>query len=144
MNNGKSIILVALLAMLTASLYAQTSAAPDTSAPYRMIYVVRPNQYIGALAKIKVSINGNIASLSNASYTKLGLHADSVILQIVNVRLTGESVQPLVTFKDTSYFVAFPEEHAHKKNRLILTEVDKESYYIYAQKVDHLIAVEPK
>lgn len=109
--------------------------AQDTTHPARVVYVVRPNQYVGALAKIRVDVNGLIVSMPNASYTDVRLHADSITVRIENRRLTGESVVPLVSFKDTSYFVVFPEVHAHKKDRLIVTEVDKESYNRYADKI---------
>ncbi|TDW99615.1 hypothetical protein [Dinghuibacter silviterrae] len=123
-------------------LACRASAQEDTSLPARTVYVVRPSQYIGALAKIRVDINGRRLSLPNASYAVLHFRADSVQVRIENRRVTGESVQPLVNFKDTSYFVVFPEEHAHKKDRLIVTEVEKDSYEKFADKVTH--QVEPE
>jgi hypothetical protein len=123
--------------ILCSALYNGTQAqtASDTTHPLRTVYVIRPNRYTGALAKIKVGINGKEVSLGNNSYATTTLRADSVIAQLLNARLSGQSAKPLVSFKDTSYFVTLPEEHATKKNRLILVEVDKESYGIYAQKV---------
>ncbi|HTJ12819.1 MAG TPA: hypothetical protein VL547_12365 [Dinghuibacter sp.] len=109
--------------------------AQDTTHPVRVVYVVRPNQYVGALTKIRVEVNGQVVSMPNATYTDLRLRADSVTVRIENRRLSGESVLPLVSFKDTSYFVVFPEVHAHKKDRLIVTEVDKEGYNRYADKI---------
>jgi hypothetical protein len=101
----------------------------------RTVFMVRPGQYVGALAKIKVDANGQKITLVNASYAVLKYRADSVVVRIDNRRLSGESVQPLVSYKDTTYFVVFPEEHAHRKDRLILTEVERDSYEKYAEKV---------
>ena len=114
-------------------------AQVDTAAPLRKIYVLRPAQYVGALVKIKVDVNGKTVFLPNDSYAVMEIRADSVILQIANARVSGESIRPLVTFKDTSYFVTLPERHAHKKDRLILTEVDQESYDKYASKVSRQV-----
>lgn len=112
------------------SLFAQ-----DTTHPSRVVFVLRPNQYVGALAKIRVDVNGQVLSMANGTYTDLHLKADSIVVRIENRRVSGESTAPLVSYKDTSYFVVFPEIHAHKKDRLIVTEVDRESYYHYADKV---------
>jgi hypothetical protein len=130
MKTNTFLLLTALLLSAVGSAQAQT----DSTLPFRRIYVIRPSQYVGALVKIKVNVNGHLIPMANDTYAMLDLRADSVILQIVNTRLAGESILPLVTFKDTSYFIAIPEEHAHKKDRLILTEIDKESYDKYAQK----------
>lgn len=118
-------------------------AQQDTTHPLRTVLVVRPGQYVGALARIRVDVNGRILSLSNASYATIQLRVDSVVVQIENHRISGESVQPLVSYKDTSYFVVFPEEHAHKKNRLIVTEVEHDSYDKYAAKVTRQVNPEP-
>lgn len=130
------LIIVALLA--GTGVHAQE----DTSHPARTVFIVRPGQYIGALTKIRVDISGRFLSLPNASYAELHFRADSVVVRLENRRMTGESVQPLVNYKDTSYFVVFPEEHAHKKDRLIVAEVEKDSYNRYATKVNH--RVEPE
>jgi hypothetical protein len=121
---------------------ANTAQTADTTQPLRTVFVVRPNRYIGALAKIKVGINSKEVSLSNDTYAMTTFRADSVIAQLLNTRLSGQSAKPLVSFKDTSYFVTLPEEHATKKNRLILVEIDKESYLFYAQKVSKQEAIE--
>jgi hypothetical protein len=127
------------MTLLVCSAHAQE----DTSLPARTVFIVRPGQYIGALARIKVNICGREVSLPNASYAVLHLRTDSVVVRIDNRRVTGESVQPLVNYKDTSYFVVFPEEHAHKRDRLIVTEVEKDSYDRYADKVTHRVEPEP-
>lgn len=131
------VLLIAILAVTRA--HAQT----DTSLPLRTVRLVRPGQYVGALTKIRVEINGQIFPMSNASYALLRLRADSIVLKIENRRVSGESVQPLVSYKDSSYFVVFPEQHAHKKDRLILTEVEKDSYDKYADKVTRQVSPEP-
>jgi hypothetical protein len=127
------LLFIALLAIKVAH------AQGDTTHPLRTVFVVRPGQYVGALAKIRVDVNGHILSLPNASYGMLQLRVDSVVVQIDNRRISGESAQPLVNYKDTSYYVVFPEEHAHKKNRLIVTEVEHDSYDKYAAKVTRQI-----
>jgi hypothetical protein len=124
--------------LLSISLLYSVSARSqrDTSQSLmRTVFMVRPGQYVGALAKIKVDANGQKITLVNASYAVLKYRADSVVVRIDNRRLSGESVQPLVSYKDTTYFVVFPEEHAHRKDRLILTEVERDSYEKYAEKV---------
>ena len=121
-------------ALCSSRALAQTTA--DTSHPLRTVYVIRPNRYTGALTKIKVGINGKEISLGNNTRATTTFRADSVIAQLLNARLSGESTKPLVSFKDTSYFVTLPEEHASRKNRLILVEIDKESYGFYSQKVN--------
>lgn len=120
---------------LCAASYCGLAQTTDTTHPLRTVYVVRPNRYTGALAKIKVGINSKEVSLGNDTYATTTFRADSVIAQLLNTRLSGQSAKPLVSFKDTSYFVTLPEEHATKKNRLILVEIDKESYLFYSQKV---------
>jgi hypothetical protein len=133
-----------LCLFITALLVAScVHAQQDTTHPMRTIFVVRPGQYVGALAKIRVDINGKILSMANASYAMLQLRVDSVVVQIDNRRVSGESVQPLVSYKDTSYYVVFPEEHAHKRNRLIVTEVEHDAYDKYAAKITRQINPEP-
>jgi hypothetical protein len=133
----KSRILLLLLFPLTLSSFSASAQAD--SLPLRKIYVLRPGQYVGALVKIRIDINGKTISLPNDTYAFLECRADSVVLKVANSRVSGESVHPLVTFKEVSYFVTLPEKHAHKKDRLILTEVDKESYDKYASKVSRQV-----
>jgi hypothetical protein len=131
-----------LVGSFTLRAQAPRPPAEDTTLPLRKIFIVRPSEFVGALAKIRVNVNGQVVSFPNNSYAALQYRADSVILRIDNKRVSGESVQPLVTFKAESYFVAMPEEHAHKKDRLILTEVEKDSYDKYALKVTHQVKAE--
>lgn len=131
-----SALLGAIVILPAGTLSAQSA---DTALPSRKIYLLRPNEYVGALVKIKIDVNGRTISLPNNSFAVLDVQADSVILKIDNKRVSGESIQPLVTYKPVSYFVAIPEEHAHKKDRLILAEVEKDRYDLYAQKVSHQV-----
>ena len=127
----KRLIYLLLCCIGPASLLAQAT----DSLPLKRIYLLRPNQYVGALAKIRIRVNDKVVSLPNNAYMIVECKADSVTLKLENRRLSGESLAPLVTYKPISYFVTIPEEHAHKMDRLILTEVDRDGYDIYAKKV---------
>jgi len=122
---------------------ATAQANSDTSLPLRKVYVLRPSAYTGALVKIKVSVNGHMLELPNSSFGVIECRADSVVLKLANSRLSGESVRPLVTYRAETYYVTVPEPHAHKKGRLILTEVEKDSYDFYARKVSRQIYPNP-